>query len=76
LQEYFYGDYGKIGLVIGEGFFEIIEDNNNFNKSVFAKFGNYETAPFLEKPRYVLIDISSMQIEDFKNAVKQLLISE
>lgn len=73
LQEYFYGDYGKIGLVLGEGFFEKIEDSSNNNKSIFAKFGNYETTPYLEKPSYVLKNVSKMEIEDFKKAIHQLL---
>lgn len=36
LQEYFYGDYGKIGLVIGAGFFEINE--NQIEEDFFAPF--------------------------------------
>lgn len=35
LQEYFYGDYEKIGMVLGNGFFE---QTKKINKSVFAKF--------------------------------------
>src|SRR5699024_3376647 len=34
LQEYFFGDYGKIGLVIGSRFFDIKEDEAEEN--VFA----------------------------------------
>ena len=38
LQEYFYGDYSRIGLVLGEGFIEVIPESKenifaNFNKS-------------------------------------------
>lgn len=35
LQEYFYGDYEKIGLIIGSGFFEKAE---KFSKELFASF--------------------------------------
>ncbi|MBI1305559.1 MAG: AAA domain-containing protein [Bacteroidetes bacterium] len=39
LQEYFYGDYGKIGLVLGNGF--VTQHNRNPDKFLFAKF-DYE----------------------------------
>lgn len=35
LQEYFYGDYEKIGMVLGEMFFDVPE---KYNKDVFANF--------------------------------------
>ncbi|OWK73065.1 hypothetical protein CBW16_11555 [Flavobacteriaceae bacterium JJC] len=35
LQEYFYGDYEKIGLILGKGFFE---DSENYTKDIFASF--------------------------------------
>lgn len=35
LQEYFYGDYEKIGMVIGNGFFEVAE---KYDKNIFAEF--------------------------------------
>lgn len=40
LQEYFYGDHGKIGLVLGENFVEI---KNTSGKRVFAPFQLYES---------------------------------
>ena len=36
LQEYFYGDYEKIGLVLGKGFFN--KETLNFDKDIFASF--------------------------------------
>lgn len=57
LQEYFYGDYGKIGLVLGEGF---VEKQNNSNVQ-FAKF-NYENSNDFKNDTYVLKDISSSSI--------------
>jgi hypothetical protein len=38
LEEYFFGDYGKIGLVLGSSFVEKV--NHNFD---FAKFEHYDT---------------------------------
>lgn len=35
LQEYFYGDYEKIGMILGNGFFE---EPQKFTKSIFADF--------------------------------------
>ena len=35
LQEYFYGDYSRIGLVLGEGFIEVLPV---VEKNLFAKF--------------------------------------
>ncbi|WP_416445709.1 McrB family protein [Leeuwenhoekiella sp. A16] len=37
LQEYFYGDYRKIGLVLGDGFVQSVPLEN---RAVFAKFNN------------------------------------
>jgi len=71
LQEYFYGDYGKIGLVLGEGFFKTVQEE--YKQSPFAKFGDYDTSIFLEKPRYELKDISKMEEEEFIEAVQKLL---
>jgi 5-methylcytosine-specific restriction endonuclease McrBC GTP-binding regulatory subunit McrB len=40
LQEYFYGDFGKIGLVLGNAFVKI--KNENDNDFSFAKFKGYD----------------------------------
>lgn len=43
LQEYFYGDYEKIGMILGQEFFEVAE---KYNKETFANFStqNYPEA--------------------------------
>ncbi|MEY5049034.1 MAG: 5-methylcytosine-specific restriction enzyme [Bacteroidota bacterium] len=52
LQEYFYNDYSKIGLVLGRGF---VRENTKFNQSILADFDtkseieiakSYELIPF------------------------------
>ncbi|RBP28401.1 dynein-related subfamily AAA family protein [Oceanihabitans sediminis] len=53
LQEYFYGDYGKIGLVLGKGFVELIKSN----KISFADFV-YDHAEDYKNPSYKLIPIT------------------
>ncbi|MFC5194807.1 AAA family ATPase [Bizionia hallyeonensis] len=49
LQEYFYGDYGKIGLVLGKGFVEKLKND----KVDFAKF-DYDNANDFKIPSYKL----------------------
>ena len=51
LQEYFFGDYGKIGLVLGGGFIKKIEQN-----SVFANFEHLDFSQFEEKESYEIIN--------------------
>jgi len=50
LQEYFYGDYGKIGLVLGNGFAEKIKGTD----VSFAEFKGYEDASSLKQDSFVL----------------------
>lgn len=64
LQEYFYGDYGKIGLVLGKGFVEMnpVEDN------IFSSF-EYEGRESLVNMAYTLKSFDDI---DFKEALEQL----
>ncbi|MCT2406121.1 AAA family ATPase [Chryseobacterium antibioticum] len=50
LQEYFFGDYGKIGLVLGRGFIKLKENAS----SVFADF-DYQN-DYSERESYEIID--------------------
>ncbi len=65
LQEYFYGDYGKIGLVLGKGFVETIKND----KITFADFG-YENSEDFKIPSYNLKTINPKNIIE---ALHQLL---
>ena len=71
LQEYFYGDYGKISLVMGEGFCKGSKKDNDPN--VFAVAEGYEIDMFLEKIIYNLYDPAQMGKEAFKDAIGKLL---
>lgn len=51
LQEYFFGDYGKIGLVLGKGFVK----KKVTESSVFAAFDDYESE-YSERESYEIID--------------------
>lgn len=67
LQEYFFGDYGKMGLVIGSAFFEKEEEENN---ALFAEMDNYDQSPFLEVPIYKIRNINLMDDSTFLQAIK------
>ena len=68
LQEYFFGDYGKIGLVLGNGFVRIKNDENK-RKVVFADF-SYDDTDGLQKNVYELVPEHDVNIEQ---AIKALL---
>jgi 5-methylcytosine-specific restriction protein B len=53
LQEYFFGDYGKIGLVLGEGFIRIKESDDKSDD--FAEFNTENNTDF-ERPVYEIIN--------------------
>ena len=69
MQEYFYGDYGKIGLVLGKKFVEFQDKK----EKLFANF-SYERKDELNNGFYKLIPINdSFSIVE---AVKNLILSE
>lgn len=70
LQEYFFGDYGKIGLVVGKGFFKPVE---SVQENLFAKFNDYDSSEFAERTIYKIRDITEMTEDDFKTAINDLL---
>ncbi|MBP6732495.1 MAG: AAA family ATPase, partial [Chitinophagales bacterium] len=73
LQEYFFGDYGKIGLVLGKGFVRKKEWDNSGNS--FADFEDDSAADFSEKPVYQIVDFSNAAtgVTEFKKAIYLLL---
>lgn len=52
LQEYFFGDYGKIGLVLGKGFVE----KKPIESNLFADFEYDYKSELEERPVYKIID--------------------
>jgi 5-methylcytosine-specific restriction protein B len=70
LQEYFFGDYGKIGLVVGKGFFKPVE---SVQENFFAEFNDYDSSEFAERTIYKIRDIAEMTADDFKTAINDLL---
>lgn len=70
LQEYFYGDYGKIGLVLGKGF---VRKKDSSEQSVFAEFEGYESN-FDDRTIYEIVDYSTNNETDaFMNALTILM---
>jgi hypothetical protein len=67
LQEYFFGDYGKIGMVLGGGFVE----KKTADKSVFSDF-EYDSG-FEERVMFSLKDVVNMDDKDFKTAISTLI---
>ncbi len=66
LQEYFYGDTGKINLVLGNGFIKIENNSSDiFPESI------YEKADYQEREIYKLIPRNEVNIEE---AIKQMRI--
>lgn len=65
LQEYFFGDYGKLGLVLGDGFVRIKDSADIDFFAPFVRANDYE---FSEKPIFEIVDFrrkgSSHQIKN------------
>jgi len=70
LQEYFYGDYGKISLVLGEGFCEGVRADTKNVK--FATTKDYDTSVFEDKVLYKIKDVLDEGF-DMVGAIKTLL---
>lgn len=67
LQEYFFGDYGKIGLVLGKGF---VKEKEN-KSSVFADF-DYSSENYDEREMYEIIDYRNNNIHHIKIKEKEV----
>lgn len=71
LQEYFFGDYGKIGLVLGQGFFEEMESSED--EKFFAEFKDYEIDGILDKRVYHIKNVNLLEDNPFIEIVKAIL---
>lgn len=81
LQEYFFGDYSKIGLVLGKGFVAAVSDNDN--KNIFADFDTEIAGDFEDRQVYEIIrykDLSATETinskpTNFEGAIELLMNS-
>lgn len=83
LQEYFFGDYGKIGLVLGKGFVRKKEWDKNLNS--FADFDHESSSDFESRDMFELVDYTNEDLDyvieiekkpitmDFNKAIKLLM---
>jgi 5-methylcytosine-specific restriction enzyme B len=71
LQEYFFGDFGKIGLVMGQGFV-VPGDSEVNNKNVFANFEHEARDQFAEKTVYQIVDVLDKNF-NLADALEQLM---
>lgn len=65
LEEYFYGDMGKIGLVLGSGFVKPKHDES-FYFADFKAFDDDTLSDLKERRVFEIIDPKNLQIDDFK----------
>lgn len=63
LEEYFFGDFSKIGLILGQSFIRRTEVDTNFK---FATFDNDADIDLLDKPIY---ELTSRNEWDFKSVL-------
>ncbi|MCB9232104.1 MAG: AAA family ATPase [Bacteroidia bacterium] len=74
LQEYFFGDFAKIGLVIGPGFFKDPKAHEEeSSEDLFAEFHHDALPNLLSRPVLELVNVMEMEDDDFQKALNQLL---
>ncbi len=64
LEEYFYGDFGKIGLVLGKAF---IDEVNNENKAKLADFNHDDKEILNDKKLYCFTDYNLWETKSFQS---------
>lgn len=67
LQEYFYHDYAKIGLIIGMPFLNI-----NMEKSVFMRVDHYDSSSLEDRMIYSLKNLDTLTDEAFLAAIRNI----
>lgn len=69
LQEYFFGDYGKIGLVLGKGFVRKKEWNKE--DDFFADFEIENSGDYDDKEVYEIVDYTNPSLDYFVSITKE-----
>jgi 5-methylcytosine-specific restriction endonuclease McrBC GTP-binding regulatory subunit McrB len=68
LQEYFYGDWGRIGLVLGS---EFVKRTGQTDRT-FADFPHEEAEVLEDRPRYELADIAKLTSVSFRRIYERV----
>lgn len=71
LQEYFYNDYEKLGLVLGDAFFELPHQKVKGNELASFKSSSGLASQYKNKYLYKLKDPNILTIEDFLTLTKE-----
>lgn len=66
LQEYFFGDWGKIGLVLGKAFINQVNTKQNTTGYKLLPFGTYSLGEFTERAVYHLVDVELLDDQAFR----------
>jgi hypothetical protein len=66
LQEYFFGDWGKIGLVLGGTFIQQVNKQKAKIPYPLLSFGQYSQLELSEKPVFRFTDVKDIQVESFQ----------
>lgn len=74
LQEYFYGDYAKIGLVLGKGFVHLANEGKENGDDLFADFSNDHRHELAQRKVWHLADVGTMHADAFLDALKAMKI--
>ncbi|MGB3465238.1 MAG: AAA family ATPase, partial [Cyclobacteriaceae bacterium] len=64
LQEYFFNDYGKIGLIVGEAFVEA-QESENIRFATFPVIDDDIQSDYAQKPVYMLTNPATWTVESF-----------
>lgn len=70
LQEYFFGDYEKMGLILGKGFVQL--DKSTDATDVFADFDTESAQDYMDKSIYRIVDHKDNPVA-FSIALSQLM---
>lgn len=68
LQEYFYGDWGRIGLVLGKDFVRRIDAGAD----LFAEFDHEEADTLVDRPTYELVDVRTLTSAAFRRIYERV----
>ena len=77
LEEYFYGDFGKIGLVLGASFIRAKYKDLAETKGILATFRDYEETDFIaDKKVFELNSVDELNPTDFISIYNESILNE